>query len=216
MRLSNTDFVRVFKALSKGKINDGHVALLVLLGMLVPSSVTREEKDNSIKVIGIAKATNSHPTTVVKRIKFLVSEGVIEIGQKNIRSDSRISVSKICCDRLLSIGATDRKKRGNAKTEEIKETIRRIKSLLPGVKRNFSTHPKFYTSLWNVIDTGVNIDDFVKWTNRNYKYFSLGLFCSSFTFQKFQEHQKIERYKHPEKEFRRENERDEASFWRKE
>ena len=211
--LSDVDFVHVFKALSRGQITDGHVSLMMVLSMYVPSPMMGKNKDNSREIQRISRVVNAHPTTVVKRLRFLSENEVIQIEPSYIRSDSRISVKKVSYDRLPFIEVATKSKRGNTKTEKIISTIGLIKSLLPGIKRNFSAHPKFYTPLWDVMATGVDIPKYVRWICKNYSYFSLGLFCSSYTFQKFQENQKMERYKHPEKDSRRENEEDESKFW---
>ena len=212
--LSDVDFLRSVRAISKGKISDSHLVLLIFLSMFVRPVVSRG--DYRLSVSTIAKSLNASPNTSVKRLNFLSEYGIVNMKPVKVRSNSRIVVDQIRFDRLSLIESQKKiKVTDTTRTQSVLETIKQIKSYLPeGPKRNFSAHPKHLQPLERLTNTGVNIKRYVKWLDRTYQYFSLGLMYSSFTLDKFRQYEKTMSILNPQLGSRKENEDEEAKFWR--
>lgn len=215
LHVSDEDFMSIVKSLSSGAIQEGHFTLLMVLSMVNTPYYEIDDVDYRISVKGLAKTLNVHTTTIKKRLEFLVKHKIIDTDRETFRADSRIRVGRdIWFDRLLSIEPESKVKKSNtSKTDRVKETISQIKKLLPESKRGFSTHPKHFRSLWNLIDSDIDVVVYVGWLNRNYKYFSLGLMCSSYTLSKFRDVQQGERFRNPDRASKVENEQEADEFW---
>ena len=173
------DFRRVLKSLSNGCISDGHVTLLMILTVMPDVSVSF-----------LSRVLNVHANTAIKRLKLLQEHSVVLIDPERVKSGSRFRVKQINYKRLAYIEPTTKKARDRSKTNKVLDTISQIKKVLPEIKRGFSTHPRFYTPVWNLIASGIDVESYVRWLDKTHDYFSLGLMCSSWTIARYHKEEK--------------------------
>ena len=205
------EYFYIIRALSKGKIADGHVTLLMTLAMACEPTYRdkgdREDIDFRISVPLLSKSLNCAPPTVVKRIQHLADNRIIEIDPSTIRSSSRFLVKQGIRYDLLPKIKVITEKRSRFKTNNVESAIKEIKTYIPPEMRNFSNHPKHYRGVASILDLKLDLRDYVRWLVRTNGYFSLGLFYNSFVLKNYR---KLKN----ERVLSKDNEQDADDFWR--